>query len=377
MTARPERDPGYLNALYRSLVSDSRVVRDDDPLIALGRIASEAISTLPPGARSDALLPLQALADVAAASGVSAAIESAQGRFESPEAFAEVVYLARCLARDASALDVFSGRAYAFAADVPDSAADLRTDRQAVLSLCTFATLWREPARAEWMVTTLGIWQREYVGQYAPAHARRQSELLQTAERLEDIEAEAEALRRLNGLRRLGAPLGAAALSTHGRLSRLHACPLDERALVEALALRPVCPGCGYRMTDPDPAVEATRAARAVRRGFAGQQSRLAREVSARIIAAPRADANGRIDEFIRIVQASDLAALALVLDDALVRFIDEMLAAPAPPDVLGQLAAAFPDVTADNTDACIDELRRLLGEALAAGTTVRLRPVR
>ena len=107
----------------------------------------------------------------------------------------------------------------------------------------------------------------------------------------------------------------------------------------------------------------------AIERGLAGQQARLAQRVVSRLLSRPLAGEEARLARFIEVVQASDLAGLAHVLDDALVDFLRGLLEAPdAEDDVLRRLAAAYPEVTDANLDAAVAEFRRLLQDDIARG---------
>jgi len=367
----------YLEALYDSLAGERRGVSDADPLLMLSQLSQAAATAARKAeARPLAFDLLEPLAVVAARRDLEAAVEAARARFETPEGFSECIYLARCLRRDATgALSLLGARQYVAAATVPGSLPDLDTDREAVLNASTFAAAWRDPSRLAWMESILDIWRREYVARYVQFHSRQREALTSLAERLEDAQPLASALGRLNQVRALGPPVGVGALEAYCRLRQARPCPVDERDLAAALGEAPLCPGCGCRLGDSAPASEAGRVVKSLQRALVAQQSRLGSRVVSRILANPRQGDQERIDQFLRVVQASDLDGLILVLDDTLVGFIEDLLSPPAAAgDVLAELAAAFPEVTAETVDAAVAELHRLLLESLSDGRSSRVR---
>jgi hypothetical protein len=111
----------------------------------------------------------------------------------------------------------------------------------------------------------------------------------------------------------------------------------------------------------------------AVNRALTAQQSRLSRRVVTRILARRTPGTDDRLDDFLRVLQASDVAGLALILDEGLIDFLRELLDAPSAENVLAQLALRFPEITASNLDAAVGEFRLLLQDALSREARVRL----
>ena len=366
-------DPGprareFQDALYESLAGGSTGVRDADPLLLLERLTDAAMALA--GENNTAIDTLSRLRGVAAAGEVGAALAAAADRFETPARFREAVYFGRCLARERSAaLDLLAGQRYLQDVAVPLAFPDLLTDHDAVLDATTFALLWREPARAAWMLNALEIWKREYAAIYGGQHSDYRTGLTTIAERIDGSATKAAAVERLNQLRRLGPPVAVPALTQLADLERLYPCAIAAAVLNEALSRSPTCPECGYELGRQAPVADARRVVQAVERGLASQQARLARRVVSRIISRPGGDEDEKIERFIRVVQASDLTGLALVLDDELVEFLRDLLEGPPAADgVLWVLARAYPEVTPANLDAAVTEFRRLL-EAGLAGT--------
>jgi hypothetical protein len=319
---------------------------------------------------------VEALAAVAGQLQLEAAVALAETRFETPQRFRDALYFARCLARDAApAIALLQARRYLEEAFVSASFRELGTDRQAVLDATTFASLWAEGTRLSWMLDTIGIWRREFAGVYTGRHTAYNASLSGLVERIDALAQQAGALERLNGLRRLGPPLAAASVTQFHELERIYPCPVETERLVEALVDAPACPDCDFRLGDEAPSADARRVRQAIERGLVMQQSRLAQRVVSRLVARPIESGEERLARFIQVVQASDVSGLALVLDDALIDFLRDLLDSTPPPDgVLDRLTRAFPEVTPANLDAAVSEFRRLVETEVSRGGRLRLR---
>ena len=370
MTFSPDLTP-FRNVLYEALAGDGPSIRDADPLLLLNRLtdSAERIAELPSTASS----LVEDLALVAKETQLEAAIAAAAARFDSPQRFAEAIYFARCLTRDAEpALSLLNARTYLEDAVVPDALPELQTDRAAVLDAATFASLWHDPARLDWMLHTTSLWRRDYVSGYTQRHASYAEGLSGVAKIVRDGTQQASTLSRLNGLTRLGAPVGLEALSAFRTLEMVSTCNLTPAEVSGAMEQAPSCTGCGYRLGDEAPHNEARRVRGEIERGLAVQQSRLASRVVSQLLTRPTTE--DRLDRFVKVVQASDLAGLALVLDDSLVDFLRELLESDnTVPGLLGSLADSYPEVTPANLDAAVAEFRKLLEAEIGRGGSARL----
>jgi predicted pyridoxine 5'-phosphate oxidase superfamily flavin-nucleotide-binding protein len=94
--------------------------------------------------------------------------------------------------------------------------------------------------------------------------------------------------------------------------------------------------------------------------------TRLSGEAVHRILARARGE---RIEQFLQVVQASDLAGLASVLDDELLEFLRDLLSGEpgtGRSPVLERLRRAFPVVAEGEVEAATEVFRRLLEQALS-----------
>jgi hypothetical protein len=284
----------------------------------------------------------------------------------SPAALAEEIASVRCLLDDQrSAEQLAAMQSYLEQAAAGDAHAELAVERAFVREQLSFVTLLHERHRFESLRATFETFRQEYAGAYARHHAAYWQAIARVRASLDDAQAAARALARLNSLRGLGRPVGQPALAAYERLRDMTACAGE--ALKASLREQPRCPECGITLEDAAPVQETTRALRDLHGALATQQSRLASEAVRRILAR----GGERLDLFLQIVQASDTAGLAQVLDDELLVFLRDLLAEPVVPtpealDLFEQLARAYPVIDEAQVDAVIHTLRQLLTEAIA-----------
>jgi len=287
--------------------------------------------------------------------------------YPTPMALAEDIFLARCLMRDPpAALELAAMRDFLSRAAVPEGLSDLAMDRTVSLEQISFATLWAEPHRLDSMRATFEYFRGRFRAALLAHHASHWRVMRRLRLSLEDSEAAARALARLNSLEQLGRPLGEDTLVQHGRLlAAVQDCPLIER-LDEALGAAASCPGCGLTLADQPPSAQVDALLRRLSRALSQQMTRLSSEAVHRILARARGE---RIEQFLQVLQASDLAGLASVLDDELVEFLRDLLAGgptTGAPPVLERLRRAFPVVGEGEVEAATEVFRRLLEQALS-----------
>jgi hypothetical protein len=371
------RSQQYQDALHEALAGGTTAIGDAEPLALLTGL----IQRCRPLALEDtmAVQVLDVLEPIAGRPGLDAALSEVAARFESPQRFREALYFLRCLEREATtALALLDARGYLEMAVMPASVdAELAVDQAALLDGNSFAALWQQPERRDWLLDTIDIWKRAYAPLYAARHGAYNTAVAEIALSMDVIEMQVAAVERLNMLERLGPPQAQAALSQYHEIERLFACPSDAENLGAILEAEPVCPYCQYRLGEEAPTADANRVQQAIQRGLASQQARLAQRVVNRLLARPGRAGSDRLDRFIEVVQASDLAGLAAVLDDGLIAFLQDLLDSPPPTvTLLDSLARTFPEITASNLEDAVAEFRLLLQEELQRSNgTAQLRP--
>lgn len=304
-------------------------------------------------------------------------------RYDSPGDLCEDVLLCRCLEQGIEgSQELAELREYLAGAVLPAEPSELAADRTMTLEQLSFATLLSDPGRLESMRSTFQkVFYVRYRGAYLEHHRRYCEAAASLSSLLAEAEPAAAALTRLNTLRELGPAVGNNALAEYRRLrATLRACP-GAGELEDHLAERPICPACGLTLADSPPRDYTQEVVRRLQRALSRQQARLASEAVHQILARRGGE---RIEQFLQVVQASDLTGLANVLDDDLLAFLRELLAPKAAPaDVLEALSRAFPSVGERDVQAAVEELRRLLQAALEdqrrsaprRAPRVRLRP--
>jgi hypothetical protein len=135
------------------------------------------------------------------------------------------------------------------------------------------------------------------------------------------------------------------------------------------------CPACGLTLAEGPPSAEVEAVLRRLSRALGQQMTRLSSQAVHRILARARGE---RMEQFLQVVQASDLAGLASVLDDELLEFLRDLLAGEprtGTPPVLERLRRAFPVVGEGEVEPAAELFKRLLEQALSEER--RMRPGR
>jgi hypothetical protein len=123
---------------------------------------------------------------------------------------------------------------------------------------------------------------------------------------------------------------------------------------------------CSTTLADEPPEAFAREISRRLERALQEQQIRLSGVAIRAILTWHKGE---KIEQFLQVVQASDLRGLAEVLDDELVAFLRELLGAAMAPtsSVIERLIRLHPEVSPASLEAAVEEFRRLLAEELAA----------
>jgi hypothetical protein len=217
-------------------------------------------------------------------------------------------------------------------------------------------------------VKSLFDWFRSrYRTLYLAHHRHYHGELASLHLALEDAKPEVDALSRLNAIAELGPPVGQETLNRYPQiLAETTPCPVADQgeASVEE---QPTCAHCGLVLTAEPPTKEVERFLRQLRQALREQQRRLSSEAVHRILAQSE---QRRIDQFIKVVQTSELAPLVSLLDDDLVEFLRRLLG-EAHIEIqwrptLGQFAERFPCLEEGDIDAAAAHFAEVLNKAFA-----------
>ena len=369
----PDAPDPFLAALASAMAAPAPAgVEAVQPAVALDKLRKllrQAERRLPDAAPTDSAASriIARLRSLAAVDDAATTPSRARTLYSEPLALADDVFFCRSLARyPEPALELAAMRAYLESTVVPDSAAELALDRRVTLEQLPSAALFMEPHRLDGIRATFQYFRKRFEAAYQEHHRRYREACTRLALDLEETTTTARALGRLNGLNALGKPVGIGALAQYDDLRRaLESCSLQE-ALAEALSRAPACPMCGVTLADEPPAERARDVSRRLQHALRQQQNRLSGAAIRQILSQRKEE---KVEQFLRVIQASDLRGLAELLDDDLVAFLREMLAAPGEPEapLLDRLRRAYPEVREESLEAAVGEFRRLLNQALAA----------
>ncbi len=288
----------------------------------------------------------------------------------SGQALAEDVYLCRALGeKPEQGIEVARMRAFLAQAVVPESAPQLAIDRTIALEQMSFAAIAiGEPHRLASMRATWDWFRQRYQAAYGEHHQRYWREALDVHAQLMDIAYKAYALRRLNTLAELGPPVGESALAEYEELpARIGGCP---RAIKQSQETggEARCPTCGISMVDEPPWQQAQEVKHRLERALSQQLQRLSSKAVRQILAS---SGQARVEEFLQVVQASQVQALASILDDELLGFLRRFLVEGRVQSLLAPLLAKLQDPAADMSEEelkeTVNEMGRVLNDAFAA----------
>ena len=334
--------------------------------LALERLARGMGHPVPPALRES----LRRLRDLSRSKDSArfisrARVQGAAGH--SPEVVAaDVAVLERVEQAGAFAEEAIAIRRYLSGA-APGAEEELDVDRLSIMEQLTLDNLVANPH--VWpSVRSLFDWFRSrYQAAYRERHRVHHRRLAALKRRLDDEERKADALTRLNTLRELGPPLGCGALRSYGVLRReVQPCPDASGRGKPDLESTPVCPSCGMTLVSEPPDERVESVIQRVDEALAAQHRRLSAQAIRRILARGR---GRRLEKFLQVVQASDMAALADVLDDTLVDFLRKLLQEARAETPLGgvleQLARRFPVVEEARVPDVVSAFNNLLRDAL------------
>jgi hypothetical protein len=161
-----------------------------------------------------------------------------------------------------------------------------------------------------------------YVQAYASAHKAWREESERNHQALRDLRAYTDALGLLNTIAALGPTEGAHLAPAVAQLqTRVNRCDVAESIDVE---VSPRCAQCGYTLGEVSPAREIEEMRANLQRAISAKLTILAQSAISRIIR--EHDQGGRLDGFLKIVQAAQVDALVRVLTQDLASYLARLL---------------------------------------------------
>jgi hypothetical protein len=280
----------------------------------------------------------------------------------------EDIYMLRSFRQSPKrAAELVSMRRYLAAAALPPGQQDLLMDRSLAMEQLSFVTLAVEPQRLPAAVATLEAFRRRYVCEYRDHHARYWAEVARQHSRLREHAPLAAALERLNTLAELGPPVGVGALAAFDELAQSTVpCPLIS-GVEGMIGQEPLCPACGITIEDEAPGQRIAEVLARIDRACDRQMTRLSSNAVQQVLSRSK---DPRIDQFLRMVQASQLSSLRSLVDDDLIgylrRFLVESRIEQALEPILDQLQQGeLPKV--DDAQTAMREVSHVLQRAFEA----------
>ena len=167
-------------------------------------------------------------------------------------------------------------------------------------------------------------YQARYRRAYVAHHGEYQGQVSSLLVPLEDCRRKLHALTLLNSIGELGQPVGPELVQRYMDLEpRIRVCDVDPTNLL--LGVSPRCETCQVVLGERPPTQELELFLRGLNSGLGEQNGRLSRVLVERIL---RDQADQHLENFLKIVQASDLSALSNTLNYELAQFIQQFLRA-------------------------------------------------
>lgn len=297
--------------------------------------------------------------------------------YPQPEALGSDMDLYRRLRQvsDFSA-EILETRRYLDNAELRDGDSELAMDRASILEQLDLESLISSPHLWRSIKAIFDWFKQRYQPLYHAHHQSCNKELAMLHSRLSRAKPQLEALRWLNAIAELGEPVGEELFDDYEPLAAMaKPCPADDASVVTP-EHQPVCLYCGLGLRNSPPTGEVEDFLARLGSALRAQQRRLSTEAIRQILAQSH---QSQVDQFIKVVQTSDLASLANIMDEDLVRFLRELLSQPSSSPVLTEFKRRFPALLEGDIDRAVAEFANLLKEAFreakckAPGRTIRL----
>jgi len=225
---------------------------------------------------------------------------------------------------DKDSSEVFEAQRYLAGARVPTAGfPNLAVDRDALLTGLSPSRLTRSRSRG-WnaIARDAAAFKIRYTQAYREHHRQFHDALPGFQSGLRSAKKKWAALELLNSISELGPPAGAGLENDLAALAR-GPLPCSFQGNEVDLSHKPCCPECHISLEQTVPLAELSRLAPQVDMALGEKTQKLSRLLVEKALAG-RTDA--RWQEFLQIVQASELSSLANTLDSDLVSFIRQVL---------------------------------------------------
>jgi len=204
--------------------------------------------------------------------------------------------------------------------------------------------------------------KRRYRNEYQKFHRDTNAELLKIKQSLEIVPNQLMALKLLNNITELGSALGGDLENRYAEICEgLEPCGVLDYLQVNIDASS-VCQVCNCEMTYSIPNHTVEKFNHDLNQALAGQQQRLASETIRRVLEQGQGDA---LNQFLKVIQASNLAGLINILDTNIVKIIRDLLKKEQiitiESHAVGSLLQKFNSLEEKDIPLVVDEFRTLL----------------
>ena len=280
-------------------------------------------AAMPSSYEQEVHFSLQSLWEVCQGDDFRKVYASARGVYTNPEHLSQGLDRLRALLHLGDSLEEIVGAfAYLETADVAAGYQQLSFDRVALLEEMSLPVLLATAQGWSTVRAQIREYQPRYRRAYLEHHARYQLEASRLWALLEDSRTKVHALGLLNSIPELGEPVGLGLVQRRTDLERkTKRCAVSPEDM--AIDMGPRCANCRMALGESPPTHELDLYLRDLDRALTEQNQRLSRMVVDRVLH-DRVDR--RLDNSLKIVQASDTSALSNTLDDELAGYIRQLL---------------------------------------------------
>jgi hypothetical protein len=288
--------------------------------------------------------------------------QTVRQEYRAPSALAEDISLHRRLCQLSEiAPEVLKVKAYLDGVVLRESDGELVMDRLSLLEQLTLDNLLVAPHLWPSIEALVDWFKPRYGTIYQSFHSNYNQELASLHSSLLAVKVKLEALRRLNSITELGPPLAEELCHEYEPLlAKAKPCPATKAPIED----QPLCPYCGLTLAATPPR-EIEQFLDHLHQALSEQHRRLSAEVIRQILSQCKEQ---RVDQFIKVIQSSDLSSLANVLDDELAAFLRQLLAEAETASqwcpILKTLSQKFPAIEEEQIDDLLSELARELRSA-------------
>jgi len=217
--------------------------------------------------------------------------------------------------------DILSAQVYLEHAVVPLAMAELSIQHQALQEAISPGPLLRSPRGWEGLAPELTRFKSRYVLAYRDHHGDIHRSLAAYLRELAAARRKMNAHSLLNALPELGEPTGGGLFEKLGHIDPGPSPSQADSAVID-LEATPICPSCHLSLDWTIPTGDLVRLASAIDEVLEEKNRRLSNLVE-RVL---EGNNDQRRNDFIAIVQASDLSALSNTLNEDLLAFIRQLL---------------------------------------------------